>query len=128
MRTNRRLAQRHWRFLEQELATEWNNGSSGLATAWITFDLGATRAISTLMLAPRGDRAYNLDLIVSETLDGGQAAGDVNSICSFAGAAARQPDALSECVFSDNPTGRYLTVRSRNISRLTLYGTEIWGL
>ena len=111
---------------EQDLGTFWHNGTAGVSTAWITVDLGSSQTVTEVRVAPRDNRAHNLDITVGDTLLGdGQVDAAVAVTCSMPGNGSTQPSDLRSCALAP-VVGRYVSVKSRNFSVLRMYGLEAW--
>lgn len=108
----------------QNLTTAWSN--DGLAeTAWFTLDLGTRKSVDELRIAPRGDRTYNLDITVGDTLVDGQVPGPSAGTCTTTAGPTQIPTELQNCKVEG--AGRYVTVRESVRRWLTFHGIEVLG-
>ncbi len=109
----------------QDLSTSWSaNGSN--AVSWFTIDLGAAYGVNELRLAPRRDRAFNLQVRVGDTLVGNQVVGALTATCTIPNIGVTVPATLVPCALPSGVMGRYITVQS-DLTFLRMYGFEAWG-
>ena len=104
-----------------DLGTSWVNDHR-LATAWLTFDLGSVQSVGEVRLAPRGDRAYTLEILIGDTLVGGQVDGTPQQ-CVTPDIGRRNPIELQTCILTP-AAGQYVTVRSTDVASFKLHGIE----
>ncbi len=102
------------------------NVSGDQALAWFTLDLGQTRLLDTLQVAPRNDQVFELSVTVSETVAGGKASGAVTLTCTTPNGGSTAPSVLRTCALPTGTSGRYVTVQS-NKAWLRMYGAQVNG-
>jgi hypothetical protein len=107
----------------QNLATNWSNNGVN-ATAWFTLDLGATRAVERLLVAPRGDLRYVLTVTIGDSVSGGKVTGASTGTCIVRKGTDVVPTTLKECLVGGN--GRYVTVQGDR-PWLLFHGIEVVG-
>jgi hypothetical protein len=107
----------------QNLTTSWSNDGL-VTTAWFTLDLGASRNVTKLLIAPRGTLRYNLAITIGNTLASGKVSGGAAASCSIRGP-TQTPTTLDTCPAAG--TGRYVTVQGDR-PWLIVHGVEVWGL
>jgi hypothetical protein len=106
----------------QNLSTSWSNNGVN-STAWFTLDLGSSRTVERLRMAPRGGLTYVFTVTIGNTLSGGKASGPANGTCSIRGANV-VPTTLDLCAVSG--VGRYVTVQGSR-PWLIMHGIEVVG-
>jgi hypothetical protein len=106
----------------QNLATSWSNNGSN-STAWFTLDLGSTKTVERLRIAPHGGVRYTFTVTIGNTLSGGKATGAAAGTCSMR-SATDVPTTLDLCAVSG--VGRYVTVQGSR-PWLIVHGIEVVG-
>jgi hypothetical protein len=106
----------------QNLATSWSNDGAN-STAWFTLDLGSSRAVERLMMAPRGGVKYTFTVTIGNTLSGGKVSGAATGSCVINGPTT-VPTSLTPCAVSG--VGRYVTVQGSR-PWLIFHGIEVVG-
>jgi hypothetical protein len=106
----------------QNLTTSWSNNGSN-STAWFTLDLGSSKTVERLRIAPNGGVKYTFTVTIGNTVSGGKVSGSASGTCAFTGA-TDLPTALSNCAVSG--VGRYVTVQGSR-PWLVVYGVEAVG-
>jgi hypothetical protein len=108
----------------QNLGTAWSNDGTA-STAWFTLDLGSSRSIGELRIAPRADRNYNLEVRIGSTLASGKVSGPVAGYCIASAGPSQVPSQMQKCSVSGR--GRYVTLRETDRRWLTFHGLEVLG-
>ncbi|MEM7219920.1 MAG: PKD domain-containing protein, partial [Pseudomonadota bacterium] len=108
-----------------DLSTFWVNDHV-TATAWVTIDLGSSQTIGEAHLAPRTDRAYNIEVVVGDTLVNGKVQAAPAAVCATPDLGPATPTETIPCTFAP-VTGRYVTLESTDVASFRLHGAEFFN-